>query len=163
MSAVLKSIPSSWTKCRSDDYVQPRASEVTALKDKVNIHRIGVKRDVRINVDLVALLHKHSYAEYEEPMVTAKLLNLGQGGALATSVAPVGIVGDEIEVSMLLPCSAQSVGLSLKAKICDIRYVADAKDKFVFFYSIQFMNVSHEDGLCIRSFLFDTLINSGVS
>jgi hypothetical protein len=147
------------------NFVRTERSELVsiAFKNDCDVCHIGVERDLRVDVNLVAILCKHFSVAYEEPLITAKLRNIGQGGALASSVAPVGIVGDEIGVSMLLSCGDQDSGLSLRAKIIDISYVAGAEEPFQIFYHLQFINVAHEDALCIQSFMLTQSRNSKVN
>lgn len=121
------------------------------------VQSIASKRDVRFDVDLVAILHKPSSVEKEEQVVTAKLLNLGCGGTLAASLEPIAMVGDEVDVAMLLPCADHKVDVKLKAKVKNIRNAIDAEGVLRFYYGVEFIEVGLRDSLCVKSYLFDNL------
>jgi len=121
------------------------------------IKRLSAKRDVRFDVDLVALLHKPIGKEGKEKLVTAKLINLGGGGVLATTIEPVAMVGDEIEISVSLPCADVRVDLKLKSRVKTVNDEVDAKGQVIFRYGMQFIDVKPRENMCLKSYLFDLL------
>lgn len=120
------------------------------------IHRLDVARDVRFNVDRGVLLH-NVLREDVGDVVTGKLQNQSQGGGLVVSRESVGFVGDEVEIFMMIPCHDRSAKLKLKAKVRHVRYDIDADRQLQFYTGLQFMDISYEGLICIKSYLFDNL------
>lgn len=120
------------------------------------VRHLNVARDVRFNVNRVALLHNVSLTNPDD-VVTGKLLNLSQGGGLVVSSEPVGFIGDEVEVFMVIPCVDRDVKLKLKAKLRHVRNGVDHSERPQFYSGFQFINISHENSIYIKSYLFDSL------
>jgi len=121
------------------------------------IKRLSAKRDVRFDVDLVALLHQHNDKEGKEKLVTARLLNIGVGGVLSTTSEAVGMIGDDVEIEVPLPCAEMQVDLRLKAKIKSINDETDLRGRVNFRYGMQFIELRPRESLYLKSYLFDHL------
>lgn len=119
------------------------------------IKRLSAKRDVRFNTNLMALLHQSTGKDGKEKLVTARLLNIGVGGVLSTTVEPIGMVGDEVEIEVSLPCVEMKVDINLKARIKTVNDETDTKGRINFRYGMQFVELRTRESVYLKSYLFD--------
>jgi len=116
-----------------------------------------VSRDIRLNFDLEVLL-RNKLSAFDQGFISGRMRSLSKGGMLVGTIVPMGFIGDEIEVRMALSGLGREVNLNLKARIRHERQRVDAGGQYQFYYGLKFVNISSEDLICIKAFLFDSLV-----
>jgi len=110
-------------------------------------------RDASVKTDLVAMVYRNGEDDDCCDFAAVKLLELGVNEALVASAEPVGVVGDEVDVSVLLPFGRDGFSLNLKAVVGNMRYMAIRGGSFQVLYSLKFKHMSNEDLLLIESYM----------
>lgn len=131
------------------------------LHDDKRLQKIGrgsaadkdLSRDMSVKTDLVAMIYRGVEEDNCCDFVVVKLLELGVNKALVVSEESIGVVGDEVDVSVLLPFGRDGFSLNIKAVVDNMCCTAIQGGNFQMIYGLKFKHVSNEDLMLIKSYI----------